>query len=83
MKIYNRYILTVAILLLLSTVWLIAAGQNSLERYFTIYIIEALVITELYVYLNQKARRGLTYVSVLLFGGFAFILCFQILKILS
>ena len=83
MKIFNRYILTVASILLLSTVLLIAAGQNSLERYFTVYVIEALVITELYVYLNQKARRGLTYVSVLLFGGFAFILGFQILKILS
>jgi len=82
MKIFNRYILTVASILLLSTVLLIAAGQNSLERYFSVYVIEALVITELYVYLNQKARRGLNYVSVLLFGGFAFILCFQILKIL-
>ncbi len=83
MTIYNHYILTVAIILLLSTVLLIAAGQNSLDHYITIYIIEALGITELYVYLNQKARRGLTYVSLLLFGGFAFILCFQILKILS
>lgn len=83
MKIYNRYILTVAICLFLTTIFLIATGQDSLDSYFTIYIIEALVITELYVYLNNKARRGLTYVSTLLFGGFAFVLFFQILKILT
>ena len=83
MKIFNHYILTVAVILLASTVLLIAAGQDSLEHYFTIYIIEALVITELFIYLNQKARRALTYVSVLLFGGFAFILGFQIFKIIT
>jgi hypothetical protein len=83
MKIFNRYILTIAITLLLSTVLLIAAGQNSLEQFFTVYIVEALVVTELFIYLNAKARRALTYVSVLLFGGFAFILGLQIFKILS
>jgi hypothetical protein len=83
MIVYNRYILTIAVVMLLSTVWLIAAGQNSLDVYFTIYVIEALVITELHVYLNSKARRGLIYVSTLLFGGFAFVLFFQILKILT
>lgn len=83
MKIYNRYILTVAICLLLSTVFLIATGQNSLDTYFTVYVIEALVITELYVYLNNKARRGLIYVSTLLFGGFALVLFFQIFRLLT
>ncbi len=83
MNIYNRYILTVAICLLLSTVFLIAAGHNSLDAYFTTYVIEALIITELYVHLNNKARRGLIYVSTLLFGGFAFVLFFQIFKVLT
>jgi hypothetical protein len=62
---------------------MIASGQNSLDTYVSVYIIEAMVITELHVYLNKKARRGLTYVSALLFGGFAFILFFQIVKILT
>jgi len=80
---YNRYILTVAIILLLTTVIMIAAGQNSLDIYFTVYVIEALVITELYVYINNKARRGLTYVSTVLFGGFTIALCLQIVRILA
>ena len=83
MKIYNRYILTIALVLLLTTIVLIAIGSNSLDLYFTIYVIEALVITELYLYINIKARRGLTYVSALLFGVFAITLCLQIVKILA
>ncbi len=83
MKIYNGYILTVAILLLLTTVIMIATGQNSLDIFFTVYVIEALIITELYVYFNDKARRGLNMVSAILFGGFAFALCLQVLKILA
>jgi hypothetical protein len=83
MTLYNRYILTVALLLLLTTIILIAIGQNSLDIYFTTYIIEALIITELYVYFNDKARRGLTYVSTILFGGFAIAICFQIIRILA
>jgi len=81
-KIYNNYILTVAILLLLTTVILAATGQGSLDIYYTIYIIEALIVTELYVYFNAKARRGLSLVSALLFGGFLVIVTQQVIKIL-
>jgi hypothetical protein len=81
-KIYNRYVITVSLFLLLTTIILIATGQNSIDLYFTVYVIEALAITELYVHINNKARRGLTYVSTILFGGFAIALCLQILKIL-
>ena len=82
MKIYNSYILTTAIVLLLTTVVLVATGQNSLDFYFTVYTIEALVITELNVYFNVKARRGLTSVSALLFTGFLVVIAIHILKIL-
>ena len=83
MKIYNRYILTVALLLFLTTIILIATGQNSLEIYYTSYVIDALTVTELHVYFNQKARRGLNLVSAVLFGGFAVILVLQVFKILA
>ena len=83
MKIFNRYILTVSLVLLLTTILLVALGNNSLDVYLTLYVIEALIITELYVHINNKARRGLSYVSALLFGGFAVVLCLQIIKILT
>jgi hypothetical protein len=82
LKIYNSYILTTAIVLLLTTVILVATGQNSLDVYFTVYTIETLVITELNVYFNAKARRGLTSVSTLLFAGFLVIVAIHVLKIL-
>ena len=83
MKIYNSYILTVASLLLLTTIILIAMGQNSLDVYYTLYIVEAFAITELYVYFNTRARRGLALVSAILFAGFVFVLCLQVVKILT
>jgi len=82
-KIYNSYILIVAILFLLTTVILVATGQNSLDIYFIAYLIEALIVTELYVYFNAKARRGLNFVSAILFGGFLFIVALQVIKILA
>lgn len=83
MKIYNNYIITVALVLLLTTVVMVALGQNSLSLYYTVYIIEALIITELHVYFNNKARRGLTLVSTTLFGGFLIVLCLQVIKLLA
>ncbi len=83
MKIYNSYILIVAALLLLTTVILAVIGQEALDAYYTIYIIEALVVTELYVFLNPKARRGLSLVSAILFGGFVFVVSLEVIKILG
>ena len=83
MKIYNNYILIVAILFLLTTVSLVAMGQNALDIYYSIYIIEALIVTELYVYFNAKARRGLNFVSAILLGGFLFVVSLQVIKILA
>ena len=82
MRLYNRYIITVAVLLLLTTVIMVATGQDSLAFYYMAYIIEAFIVTELFVLFNHKARRGLTWVSVMLFGGFAVLLVFQVFKIL-
>ena len=83
MKIYNSYILSVTILLLLTTIILIAIGQNSLDIFFTVYIIEALVITELYVYLNTRARHGLAFISITLFGVFLFVVCLELINMLA
>ncbi len=83
MKIYNNYILIVAILFLLTTIILVAIGQNSLDIYYIVYIIEALVVTELYVYFNARARRGLNFVSAILFAGFLFIVALQVIRMLT
>jgi len=83
MRIYNRYIITVAVLLLLTTVLLVALGIDSLEIYCISYIIETLLVTELYRYLSPLARRALTRVSVVLLGIFLLIIALQVIKILG
>ena len=83
MKVYNGYILIVAILLLLTTVIFVALGQNSLENYYIAYIVEALIVTEIYVHINAKARRGLNLVTTILFGGFLVVFSLQVIKILG
>jgi len=82
-KIYNNYILTVAISLLLTTVLLIAMAQDSLDVYLAVYIIEALIITELYLHFNSKARRELSFVTSILFACFIVVLSLQVIKILT
>ncbi len=83
MKIYNGYILITALVLLLTTIILIATGQTLLNVYYIAYIIEALIITELFVYFNAKVRRGLTLISTVLFGGFLFVASLEVIKILT
>ena len=83
MKIYNGYILITALVLLLTTIILIATGQTLLNVYYTTYILEALIITELFVYFNAKVRRGLTLISAVLFGGFLFVASLEVIKILT
>jgi hypothetical protein len=83
LSLYNRYIITVSLCLLLSTVIMTAIGLNSLQAYFTVYVFEALVISELYVYFNRKARRALTYVTTLLFAGFIIAMGLQVFNMLT
>ena len=83
MGIYNRYIVTIGILLLLTAVILIGLGINSLKAYYTGFIMEALIVTELYRYLMPKARRGLNTVSIMLLCGFVLILIVQTIQILA
>jgi hypothetical protein len=83
MSIYNRYIVSVAILLLITTVLLVATGQSSLDVYYSLYVVEALIVTELFVYFNKRSRRALHSVSICLFLGFLTVLAIQVFKALA
>ncbi len=82
MRIYDRYILFLTLLFLPTTVLLSAFAEGRLDLYFSIYIIEALALTELYVYLNPKARRGLNRVNYILFASFLVIVTLKVVEIL-
>ena len=81
MTIYNRYILSILSLLLFTTVALITLGYHSLQMFYTIYIIETFIITELYVYFSSEARRYLTWVGAILFAGFLVVLSLEVARI--
>jgi hypothetical protein len=83
MSIYNRYVVSVAILLLITTVLLVATGQSSLDVYYSLYVVEALIVTELFVYFNKRSRRALHSVSICLFLGFLTVLAIQVFKALA
>jgi hypothetical protein len=82
LRVYNRYIFLIATLLLLTAVILSLIGVNRLDLYYSIYLIEALVVTELYIYLNPRAKKGLNTVIYLLFGGFLLIVVWEVVRIL-
>ena len=82
MTLYNRYLLTLAALFGLSTTVLAAYGQDRLDAYFTVYVIEYLVTTLLFAYLDPKARRLLDAVGYVLFGGFLVIVILKVVEIL-
>lgn len=82
MKLYNRYLLVLATLFALSTTILAAYGQSHLDAYFTTYVIEYLVTTLLFVYLDPRAKKLLDGLGYVLFGGFLVIVLFKVIEIL-
>ena len=82
MRIYNRYVIALALASGLINTLLAFSGQNNLEIYFTVNVLAYLVITLLYVYLNPRARRALNTIAVVLFAGFMVIVAFNVIGII-
>ena len=82
MTLYNRYLMVLAALFFLSTTILAAYGQGRLDAYFTVYVIEYLITTLLFVNLDPRARRLLDTAGYVLFGGFMVIVILKIVEIL-
>ena len=83
MRIYNKYVISLALAAGLINTLLAFVGQNNLEIYAIINIIAYLVITLLYVYLNPRARKALNSISTILFAGFMVIMVIKVIEILS
>lgn len=83
MRIYNRYIVSLALSACLINTILAFLGQNDLAIYCVINIISYLVITLLYAYLNPRARRALGTISVVAFAGFMVIVVLKAIEIWS
>lgn len=82
MRIYNRYILSLALIFTVINVTMAALGQTSLDVYFAALAIAALVVTLLYVHISPKARRTLNAVAIAFFAGFMAVVTLKVIDIL-
>ena len=82
MRIFNKYIVSLALVSCLINTLLVFFGQNDLEIYFVINLIAYLVITLLYVYFNPRARRTLNTIGIVLFAGFMVIIVIKVMEIM-
>ena len=82
MRIYNRYIVWLTVLFLLTTVILSASNQG-LDVYFSVYLIECLAVTLLFSHLNPKAKLGLDRIGYVLFAGFIFLVAAKVVEIIT
>lgn len=82
MRLFNRYLLTLGALFGLSTALLAAYGQDRLDAYFTVYVLEYLITTLLFVSLDRRARRLLDGVGYVLFAVFLAIVVRKVIEIL-
>ena len=83
MRTYNRFILAVAGVLMLTTVVLAAVGAGSLRAYYSLYVLGALIITQVFVQISPRARQGLSMVSGGLFVGFLGIVLTEAVRALA
>ena len=83
MRVYNKYIVSLALASGLINTLLAILGQNDLGVYFTVNVLAYLVITLLYAYLNPRARKALNTVGIVLFAGFVVIISLKAIEILS
>ena len=82
MKLYDNYVIVLASLLLVTTVVFAVLGETRLDLCFTVYLIETLVLNELCVYLNPRARKSLNSVNYVLFAGFLVIVAAKVVDII-
>ena len=83
MTLYNRYLATLAVFFTGTTVVLAAYNQQRVDLYFTLYLIEYLASTLLFVYLRPRARRLLNMMGYILFAGFIVIVAMRVAQILG
>lgn len=82
MRIYNRYIISLAVASCIINPLLAVLGQGDILIYLTINIIAFLAITLHFVHFNTEARRSLNLVSAVYFAVFLVAIVSEVMKIL-
>ena len=82
MRIYDNYITILTGLLLATAVIFAVIEETRLDLCFSVFLIETLILNELCIYLNPRAKKGLNTVNYVLLAGFAIIVIDKIVEII-
>jgi uncharacterized membrane protein YgdD (TMEM256/DUF423 family) len=83
MRVFNRYIISLAIAFGVVNSLLAVFGQTSVAVYLIVNAIVYLIISLLYVYLNPRARRILAAMGMVLFGGFLVFVAMRVIEVIG
>jgi hypothetical protein len=81
LRIYNNFILTLAVVSAIVNSFLAFLNNTDIFTYFMVNTIVYLVITLLYVQFNPRARMALNSITVMLFGGFILVVALKLVEI--
>jgi hypothetical protein len=83
MTITDRYVIVLATLLLGTSAVFAWTGETRINLYVSVFVIETLVVNQLFVWLNRRARAALSVVERILVVCFAAIVVAEVVRILS
>jgi len=81
-RVYNRFIVALALCFTLTTVVLSLGNERRLDLYFSLYLIEYLILSLLFVSFNPKGKRLVGILGYILFPGFMAIVALKVAHIL-
>lgn len=83
MRLVERYVLSYALAIILSGLFLMVIGVGEIEIYYAVYLIEFLVSLELVGSFRRSLGRDLRPIIMVFLLGFAYTVVQRILQILS
>lgn len=83
MRLVNRYVLSYALVIILSGLSLMVVGVREIEIYYAVYLIEFLVALELVASFRRSLGRNLRPIIIVFLFGFAYTVAQRIIQILS
>jgi hypothetical protein len=82
-RIYNTFIVALAVTFTLITLVMSLFQVAGLDAYFAVYTIALLILMALFTVFSPRARRNLNQVGIGAFGGFLVIVGVKVVEILS
>jgi len=82
LRIYNNYLLSLALVTCITNVLLAVFGQSDITIYFVVNTIIYIAITLLFIYFNPRARIALRTIGFVLFGIFLVMITMTVISII-